>query len=259
MYKGYNVDFNISSNDLMKWKAKGKELYANSLAEIQPSLKNYISIDGRLDGATMQEDWFPQVNADIFLSHSHRDEDKAMAFAGWLYYCFGLKAFIDSQIWGYSNDLLKEIDKKYCYKPESRTYDYDLRNESTSHVHMMLLVALTKMMDKTECLFFLNTENSITVSETIQKTKSPWIFSEIALSQIVRKQDISRKKTVKLFESGGEIQKAFSSIPLDHSVDTRHLLKLSIHDLNEWENLFSNNQKNNTYPKYPLDLLYSIK
>ena len=183
-----------------------------------------------------------------------------IAFAGWLYECFGLISFIDSQIWGYSNDLLKVIDAKYCYQQESRTYNYNLRNESTSHVHMMLLIALAKMMNKTECLFFLNTEESITVAETLNKTKSPWIYSELALSQIVRIQDITRKKIVRLFDSGGEIQKSFSTtVPIDLPVDTSHLTKLSINELNKWRELHLDNDKFNTYREYPLDLLYSMK
>ena len=33
----------------------------------------------------MQNDWFSQVSADIFISHSHNDKDVANTFAGWLY------------------------------------------------------------------------------------------------------------------------------------------------------------------------------
>lgn len=260
MYRGYNIDFRNSQPSFELWKDVGEKIYATTQRKVISSLNEYISPDGIIDGRTMQQDWFPQVDADIFLSHSHRNEDTVIGFAGWLYEKFGLTSFIDSEIWGYSNDLLKAIDRKFCYKSESRTYDYDLRNESTSHVHMMLLVALAKMMDKTECLFLINTDDSIMASETLNRTKSPWIYSEVALSQIVRIQDIKREKTVRLFESGGEIQKSFSqTVPVEHYVDMGHLTKLSIDDLKSWMKLCKVNKEYNIYREYPLDLLYSIK
>ena len=67
----------------------------------------------------MQANWFPQIKADIFISHSHKDEDLALALAGWLKVSFGLTAFIDSCVWGYANDLLKMIDYKYCYQKKT--------------------------------------------------------------------------------------------------------------------------------------------
>lgn len=140
--------------------------------QVKNVLRNYVLKDGVIDGSIMQSNWFPKVEADVFISHSHKDEKRAIALAGWLYKKFGIKSFIDSCIWGYSNDLLKLIDKEHCYQEETNTYDYNLRNYSTSHVHMMLSVALTMMIDNTECILS-NTPNSITTSSIINKTESP--------------------------------------------------------------------------------------
>lgn len=227
-------------------------------SQIHLSLERYISPDSHLDGEMMQKEWFPEVNADIFLSHSHRNEDIIIGFAGWLYHSFGLVSFIDSQIWGYSNDLLREIDNKFCFQEASNTYNYNLRNESTSHVHMMLLIALAKMLNKTECLFFINTTEAITtISEMINRTKSPWIYSEIALSKMIRIQKLKRRETVKLFESSNEIQKSYSAtVPIDHTLDLEHLTELRIDDMNNWHNLYKKNKLFATYREYPLDLLY---
>lgn len=57
------------------------------------------------------------------------------------------------------NDLLREIDEKYCRHSNGTSFDYDKRNYSTSHVHMMLSIALSRMIDKCESVFFLNSEN----------------------------------------------------------------------------------------------------
>jgi len=61
----------------------------------------------------MQDFWFPQINANIFISHSHNDEKKAITLAGWISETFHLKAFIDSCVWKCSNDLLKIIDNDF--------------------------------------------------------------------------------------------------------------------------------------------------
>lgn len=43
-----------------------------------------------------------------------------------------LNTFIDSCLWGYSNDLLREIGKKYCKYSDGVPFDYNKRNYSTS-------------------------------------------------------------------------------------------------------------------------------
>ena len=178
MFRGFNIDLNWNEKYDNDFYAIGKKVFASYENDVKDNLKNYTLMNGVLDGTKMQDDWFPQIDADIFLSHSHSDEKRAIAFAGWLYEKFGIKTFIDSCIWGYSNNLLKMIDDKHCYQEHNNTYNYNARNYSTSHVHMILSVALTKMIDNTECIFFLNTPNSISASTIIDKTESPWIYSE---------------------------------------------------------------------------------
>ena len=88
-----------------------------------------------------------------FLSQSHADLNIAKTFAGWIYQEFGLITFIDSCVWNYANELINAIDRKYC-KKLSGYYDYDERNRSTSHIHMMLTGAPGQVLDQSECLFF---------------------------------------------------------------------------------------------------------
>ena len=146
----------------------------------------------------MEEDWFPKIDADVFISHSHKDAELAKSFADWLYDSFGIKAFIDSCVWGYADELLAQIDKKYCVlmRDESgkvKSYDYQKRNGSTAHVHMLLNTALQKMIDKTECLFFLNTPNSVNLDTISRETEtfSPWIYGELEFSRMVRHKTLS--------------------------------------------------------------------
>ena len=148
----------------------------------------------------------------------------AIALAGWLYETFGLESFIDSCIWGYADDLLKKLDKEYC-KTTRQGYNYQSRNYSTSHVHMMLNMALMQMIDKTECLFFLNTPNSIDLSDIETRTLSPWIYSEIGISQMINKKIRTKKFSDNLDES----------LKISYKLDLSHLANITDSDLLQWK------------------------
>lgn len=148
-------------------------------------LDSFFLSDQTIDGKSISEEWFPTEKYDVFLSHSHKDLEKVLAFAGWLVCTFDLKCFVDSCTWDYCDNLLKQIDDKYCKNEHSNTYSYTKRNYSTSHVHMMLSIALSKVMDLSECVMFINTPHSISVKKNFgdlqkgknckQSTASPWI------------------------------------------------------------------------------------
>lgn len=196
-------------------------------------LRQYLQANGNLDAATMEQEWFGSVQADIFLSHSHRDETLIEAFAGWLHEKCGVFAFVDSSLWGYADDLLLEIDNDYCKNDGKNTYSYELRNISTSYVHMILNTALAKMIHQTECLIFVNTENS-TIKENItdeSKTLSPWIYSELALSKIIEPQEynISNLKHSFILNESEERQ-----IPIVLHAETEHLKILTTNHLINW-------------------------
>ena len=197
------------------------------------TLRHYLQANGNLDAATMEEEWFGSVQADIFLSHSHRDETLIEAFAGWLHEKCGVFAFVDSSLWGYADDLLREIDNDYCQNDDKQTYSYKLRNISTRYVHMLLNTALAKMIHQTECLIFVNTENS-TIKENItdeSKTLSPWIYSELALSKIIEPQEynISNLKHSFILNESEERQ-----IPIVLHAETEHLKILTTNHLINW-------------------------
>lgn len=167
-YSPSNHFYNCVLNDYL---TEGNRLYAEHEREVQDCLSEYITEEGIINGTALKEHWFSITKKDIFISHSHKDINKVKAFAGWLKSCFGLEAFIDSCSWGYCDDLLNKIDKKYCYNPKSKTYNYDLRNYTTSHVHMMLSTALTEMIDNTECIIFFNTPNSISLATELDQIR----------------------------------------------------------------------------------------
>jgi hypothetical protein len=257
MYIGFEL--NILNTSFPDYYQAGKTIYDENKRTIKLELNKFLLPNGSLDGSKMQENWFPQVKADIFISHSHADENLAIRLAGWLYVEFGLKSFIDSCIWGYSNDLLKSIDDEYCQNSNGKTYNYQKRNFSTSHVHMMLSTALTMMIDKTECIFFLNTPNSITASEVISRTKSPWIYSEIATSKMIRKKSLSSYRNQRDTESysiGGTIKKALT---VEYEVNTDHLIQITNKHFISWKQNWPYKKPYlSHYNQYALDKLYEI-
>jgi hypothetical protein len=249
MYKGFNLDLIFNKKEKDDFYKIGLLTFKANKNNVSETLKDLILTNGNFDGSTMQENWFPQIQADIFISHSHNDEKTAITLAGWLDFSFGIKAFIDSCIWGYSNDLLKLIDNQFCLQKDGY-YSYKKRNFSTSHVHMMLSTALNMMIDNTECLFFLNTPNSVTTSDVINSTLSPWIYSEITMSKLIRKKELSnyRTESLRMFSEGGKIQLNES---IEYRLDINHLTDINRSDLINWFNAYNHN---NT--EYPLDTLY---
>lgn len=143
----------------------------------------------------------------------------AIALAGWLWHNFKLKSFIDFCIWEFCDDLLRRIDHKYCLNA-SNSFNYQKRNSSTSHVHMMLSVALSQMIDKTECIFFLNTPDSIKPYEGIEKTESPWLYSEISMTQIIRENKPKRFKNESLT---GDIIEKSEKLLIKYNAELGHL------------------------------------
>lgn len=249
MFAGFNlVTDNALAQDFIE---KGKQIYNENKKLVQKELHKFLQDDNSLDGTAMRENWFPQIKADVFISHSHKDENIALGLAGWLQVHFGLTAFIDSSVWGYAGNLLKEIDDKYCIQNDGY-YSYQKRNHSTSHVHMMLTTALTMMMDNTECLIFINSQNSIEAKGAIEKTKSPWIYLEIAMSKLIRKNEPERKSVLikKAFEASSE------QLTIKYNLDLNHLADINYDHLKYWYSTFSKADSINKEEIHPLDVLY---
>ena len=234
MYKGFNL--NIESTYFSEYVDYGRKLHNDNKKLVKSKLDSFVGQDGELIASKIIAEWFPAIEADIFLSHSHKDEASVLGLSGWLHENFGLTSFIDSCIWGYSNTLLKMIDDQYCWESDRSIYDYNKRNRSTSHVYMMLSTALAKMIDKCEGVFFVNTPNSISADKYIkgsEVTDSPWIYSEIAMTSLVRKRSpLEHRKKIR--EARDSMESIEKSLRIEYDVDLSHLTQLSIQDLVRW-------------------------
>jgi len=237
MFRGFNVS--LLTNDIFEESLElGEKIFSAYKDFTKDTIDNYLLENNSINGTLMQNDWFPSVSADVFISHSHKDRDLAIGLAGWLYKNFKLNSFIDSCVWGYANELLLSIDKKYCLNEgATNTYNYDKRNYSTSHVHMMLSTALAIMMDKCECIFLLNTDNSINTSSVINKTDSPWLYSEITMSKLLRIQKPKRYDLIQKAEDGTKLlsESEKKRLRIEYDIDLKHLVELNQSALKKWE------------------------
>lgn len=165
-----------------------KLIYPSPQLAIRESLKEYVVDSKILDGNRIMQDCFPQIDdVNVFISHSHNDEDVAIQLANIIYKSCKAKSFIDSMVWDYADELLKDIDNIYCKDKTTGRYWYNSRNRTTAYVHMMLATSLTQMMDKCDCIIFIDTPNSI--EQNVLRgdaTFSPWIFHELATLHTLR-------------------------------------------------------------------------
>lgn len=262
MFAGFNLDlsYNLNSSnskiiDFVNYEEIGEEHLNQQKTKCENSLKNYI-VDGTVDGTKLQDDWFPGVEADIFISHAHKDIKLAQGLAGWLNKTFGLKCFIDLNVWGYADELLEMINSKHSDKRKDTDggwlYNHEKCNTAAKHVNVMLSVALQKMIDKTEATFVLNTDNFIQKYSDV--TYSPWIYTEIVCTELVRNKPLSeyRKQITKFEFAQEDVQKSYNAeYNAAYKVSLEHLTDINISTLCDWAN-------NKTKYKYELDKLYLI-
>ncbi|EJG2202765.1 hypothetical protein ACOJ84_001345 [Morganella morganii] len=225
MYKAYSLRVNYDIFD--GYLSSGETVKKANNSAAQDGLDSFFDGDGSLVATRIMDDWFPKMKADVFISHSHKDEVLAIKLAGWLKDKLGISSFIDSCVWGYSPNLLKKLDKKFCLK-ESGHYDYDKRNITNGHVNMMLATSLTKMIDQCECIIFLNTPNSISCKGCIESdgTESPWIYAEIEATRLLRKNTPKRRKTMDIVSMEGQIIALDEAMSVKYDLNLGHLLLL---------------------------------
>lgn len=246
MYTAFNLSLYDKSyfiNDI--YYDKGLEIYKHVKKCALNNFEEIIS-DDIIDGDKLQNMWFPdEIFYDktfVFISHSHNDEETAIKLAGYLYEKFKILSFIDSCVWRHMDNLNKQLNSctkdKYsnCYGCECNEFSYNI-----SHVHMMLASALMKMIDKCECLFFVNTSSSINLND---KTESPWIYYELNIASIIQK--IS-KIEMPIMEGTLCFKRNIEFTP-----NLKNMIKINEKILREWEN------KYNPLNDNPFEILYKI-
>lgn len=244
MYTAFNLSlYDQNLSDI--YYTKGLKNYKCVKKFALKNLEEIINED-IIDGDMLQKMWFPNEIFNnknfIFISHSHNDEKTAIKLAGYLYEKFNILSFIDSCVWQHMDNLNKHLNNctkdryNYCYGCECSEFSYNI-----SHVHIMLASALMKMIDKCECMFFLNTSSSINLND---KTESPWIYYELNIASIIQK--IS-KIEMPIMESVLSFKRKIEFTP-----NLDKMIKINEIFLKKWEN------KYNPLHDNPFTVLYKI-
>ena len=158
----------------------------------------------------IEKEWFPPVNADIFISHSHDDACIAYALKNWIKDKFNLECFIDADVWEHYH-ILADIITKYD--------DCGCFNDNIIKSSAILNVALFKMINKCKALFFIKTKHS-TIND--HQTLSPWIYNEIFISNIMHS---------KIMESA---ERYDESVKVLFDTDFSNFRNLTFSDLETW-------------------------
>ena len=103
MYSGFNLTH--QSDSFSRYQTDGESIFSSQKKQVKSQLDSFLDGTGSLSASKMQDNWFPQINAHIFISHSHSDRSKAVALSGWLFKEFGLISFVDSCVWGVTASL----------------------------------------------------------------------------------------------------------------------------------------------------------
>jgi len=180
-----NIDYTF---DFVKFYKQGLSDTQKKKKEIEGKLNAYAFPENSNDVnlSKVMSDWFPVKKYDIFLSHSHNEDDekRAIAISCYLRETFQLECFVDSCTWGYVDALLKKMEK-YCI--ENGVISENLRNAVATHVHIMLNSALMKTMHFATAFLFLQTNDSLKKTHMTADdwTYSSWIYSELSMSRVM--------------------------------------------------------------------------
>lgn len=262
MFAGFNLKLseNLFGNKFEKYIAIEKELFSRKFEPEIENIINQFEKTNALDGNLILNNWFPKTYFDVFISHSHSDEKLANAFAGWLYEQFKITSFIDSNVWGYIDNLLNILNNKYSHKKITYygwMYDHECCKKSAQHANIMLLTSLQAMIDITEAVFFINTDKSVSIIDEngLSSTYSPWIYAELLSCDLIRKkslQEYRRQPFLEHYElnSTNEIR---AELKIKYDVSTKNLYELSESDIKNWLIEFKKTQN-----IIPMDFLYKM-
>ncbi|MCQ2616806.1 toll/interleukin-1 receptor domain-containing protein [Helicobacter pylori] len=155
----------------------------------------------------------PQLkNAQVFLSHSHADKNKALKVKGYLEeYLDAECVFIDSLFWDYKDDVLNKLAK------------YDDTSKIEDAFTLILRESLEYMIKKCPYFVFLQSKNSVSLNQDLLGiTYSAWIYEELKIAHSI--SAISESRPIPMMES---VQVFHDISPFLENLKTIALSKLS--------------------------------
>ncbi|RVY15922.1 TIR domain protein [Helicobacter pylori] len=219
--KAFKVDLDSSKNQIMlKPIARSFNNQAHQINEaaekIHELIKNapYSNDNIVLKRNEIKEAFFspfkPQLkNAQVFLSHSHADINKALEVKNYLENQIKRKVFVDSLFWDYKDDVLNKLAK------------YDDISRIEDAFTLILRESLEDMIKKCPYFVFLQSSNSVSNQwlsrnqDLLKITYSAWIYEELKIAHsISESRPIPMMESMQVFHDISPFLKSFETIIL---------------------------------------------
>ncbi|GAA6912311.1 toll/interleukin-1 receptor domain-containing protein [Helicobacter pylori] len=122
----------------------------------------------------------PQLkSAQVFLSHSHADKNKALKVKDYLESETNHRVFIDSLFWDYKDNVLNKLAE---YNDTSKIEDA---------FTLILRESLQNMIEKYPYFVFLQSNNSVSNQGLSRTTYSAWIYEELKIAHSIRESRLT--------------------------------------------------------------------
>ncbi|EJB45862.1 toll/interleukin-1 receptor domain-containing protein [Helicobacter pylori] len=217
--KAFRVDLDSSENQIMlKPSTPPFSNQAHQVSEVAKKIheliKNapYSNDDIVLNRNEIKEAFFnpfkPQLkNAQVFLSHSYADKNKALGVKDYLESKTKRKVFIDSLFWDYKDDVLTKLAK------------HDDISKIKNAFTLILRESLQDMIEKCPYFVFLQSKNSVSNQGLSRITYSAWIYEELkiahSISAINESRPIPIMESMQVFHDISPFLKSFETITLN--------------------------------------------
>ncbi|WQZ44242.1 toll/interleukin-1 receptor domain-containing protein [Helicobacter pylori] len=187
--KAFVVDLDSRENqNILKPSARPFNNQAHQVDEVVKKIYELIedakhsNDDIILNHSEIKEAFFspfkPQLkNAQVFLSHSHADKNKALKVKNYLESKTNhrVRVFIDSLFWDYKDDVLNELEK------------YDDTSKIKDAFTLILRESLQDMIEKCPYFVFLQSNNSVSCNQDLSCiTYLAWIYEELKIANSIR-------------------------------------------------------------------------
>ncbi|GAA9914667.1 toll/interleukin-1 receptor domain-containing protein [Helicobacter pylori] len=218
--KAFKVDLDSRENQsiILKPSARPFNNQAHQVNEVVKKIYKLIkdakhsNDDIILNHNKIKEAFFspfkPQLkSAQVFLSHSHADKNKALKVKNYLEEDLDTECvFIDSLFWDYKDDVLNKLAK------------YDNTSKIKDAFTLILRESLQNMIEKCPYFVFLQSNNSVSNQGLSRTTYSAWVYEELKIANgLIADSALqeSRIKAMRVSHNITNLLRRFKSISLD--------------------------------------------
>ncbi|GAA9151642.1 toll/interleukin-1 receptor domain-containing protein [Helicobacter pylori] len=189
-----DLDSRENQNIILKPSARHFNNQAYQVNEVPKKIveKIYKLIEGAkhpnddiiLNHSEIKEAFFspfePQLkDAQVFLSHSHADKNKALKVKNYLESETNHRVFIDSLFWDYKDNVLNKLAK------------YDNTSKIKDAFVLILRESLQDMIEKCPYFVFLQSNNSVSNQGLSRITYSAWVYEELKIAHSIRESRLT--------------------------------------------------------------------